>query len=86
MRLPHPGLICLYLCTRTVTGGQQEDVEAKGEDEEAVATDNTVENEKPNIIFIMVDDVGWTDFNYNTPEFSSIPTPNIDSLAQQGFD
>ena len=42
------------------------------------------ENDKPNIIFIMVDDVGWADFNYNTPGSSPIPTPNIDNLAAQG--
>ena len=39
---------------------------------------------KPNIIFIMVDDVGWTDFGYNTPGSSAIPTPLIDKLAEQG--
>ena len=32
----------------------------------------------------MVDDVGWADFDYNTPGPSAIPTPNIDSLAEQG--
>ena len=39
---------------------------------------------KPNIIFIMVDDVGWADFGYNTPVSSAIPTPQIDKLAEQG--
>ena len=46
---------------------------------------NFEENEKPNIIFIMVDDVGWADFGYNTPGSSAIPTPNIDTLAEQGY-
>ena len=38
----------------------------------------------PNIIFILFDDVGWADFNYNV-ESSSIPTPNLDSLANGGL-
>ena len=41
---------------------------------------------KPNIIFIMVDDVGWADFGYNTPGSSAIPTPQIDKLAEQGWE
>ena len=42
------------------------------------------EIEKPNVVFILVDDVGWADFDYNTPGKSPIPTPNIDTLAGQG--
>ena len=42
------------------------------------------EVKKPNIVFILVDDVGYADFNYNTPAKSPIPTPHIDALAQQG--
>ena len=37
---------------------------------------------QPNIIFILVDDVGWADFNYTTKLPTSIPTPNIDNLAR----
>jgi len=40
--------------------------------------------EKPNIIFVLVDDVGWADFNYSTGGVGSIPTPNIDSLSSKG--
>ena len=36
----------------------------------------------PNIIFILVDDVGWADFNYTTEQETSIPTPHIDNLAR----
>ena len=54
------------------------------EEAEKVIEEAVVEDEKPNIIFIMVDDVGWADFDYNTPGPSAIPTPNIDSLAEQG--
>ena len=38
--------------------------------------------EKPNILFIMVDDMGWSDIgSYG----SEIKTPNLDSLAKQGL-
>lgn len=38
---------------------------------------------KPNIIFIMADDMGYGDVKCYNPE-SKIPTPNIDRLARQG--
>jgi hypothetical protein len=40
----------------------------------------------PNIIFILFDDVGWADFNYNVNGHSAIPTPNLDELAAKGND
>ena len=39
----------------------------------------------PNIVFILIDDVGWADFNYNIDGKSAIPTPNIDRLAGEGL-
>jgi len=39
----------------------------------------------PNIIFILVDDVGWADFNYTTSQETAIPTPHIDKLAKSGL-
>lgn len=39
----------------------------------------------PNIVFILVDDVGWADFNYTTSLPTSIPTPKIDRLARSGL-
>ena len=36
---------------------------------------------KPNIVFILVDDLGWKDVGYHG---SDIKTPNIDKLAQTG--
>ena len=38
---------------------------------------------QPNIIFILADDVGWSDFSYNVRD-SPIQTPYIDSMATRG--
>ncbi|RTZ69517.1 MAG: arylsulfatase, partial [Verrucomicrobia bacterium] len=40
--------------------------------------------EKPNIVYIMVDDMGYSDPGCYNPQ-SKIPTPNIDSLANAGM-
>ena len=40
--------------------------------------------EKPNIIVIYADDMGYGDCTANNPE-SKIPTPNIDRLANEGL-
>jgi arylsulfatase A len=39
---------------------------------------------KPNIVFIMADDMGYGDVKCYSPE-SKIPTPNMDKLAKQGI-
>jgi arylsulfatase B len=39
----------------------------------------------PNIVIILIDDVGWNDLSYNTPNLSLISTPNIDKLSSQGI-
>ena len=38
--------------------------------------------QKPNIVFIMADDLGWADVGYHGGE--GIVTPNIDKLAKEG--
>jgi len=40
-------------------------------------------NEKPNILFILVDDLGWADLGYTGSKFYE--TPNIDKLAAFGM-
>lgn len=40
-------------------------------------------NEKPNIVFVLVDDLGWADLGYTGSKFHE--TPNIDQLATQGM-
>src|SRR5687768_68724 len=39
--------------------------------------------EKPNIIFILIDDLGWTDLNCFGSDFYQ--TPHIDQLARDGM-
>ena len=38
----------------------------------------------PNIVFVLVDDVGWSDVNYTSGGASSIPTPHLDQLSADG--
>ncbi len=41
---------------------------------------------RPNIVFLLVDDLGWADINVNDPlNRSFYETPNIDRLARQGI-
>ncbi len=39
---------------------------------------------RPNILFVMADDVGWGDFQCYNPQ-GKIPSPNIDRLARDGM-
>ncbi|MBT3383467.1 MAG: sulfatase [Prolixibacteraceae bacterium] len=50
------------------------------------ACSSNVSNEKterPNIVFIMVDDLGWSDLSYNGSKVYD--SPNVDRLSQQGM-
>lgn len=38
--------------------------------------------DKPNLLVVVVDDLGWSDIGYNNPTF---PTPTIDALAKEGI-
>lgn len=38
---------------------------------------------KPNVIFIMIDDMGWNDIGYQSTDLADV-TPNLDRLASLG--
>ena len=44
-----------------------------------------IADEKPNIVVIMCDDLGYGDVHCLAPETSKIPTPNADRLASEGM-
>ena len=39
---------------------------------------------QPNVIFILVDDLGWKDLGYSGSEFYE--TPNLDKFSKEGFE
>ena len=48
------------------------------------ASDNVVSTRKPNIVFILADDLGWNSIGYE-PYDLSFTTPFLTDLAQQGI-
>ena len=46
------------------------------------AVPNVWSSERPNILIIVADDLGWGDVGYHNPE---ILTPNIDRLSKEGI-
>ena len=50
----------------------------------ALATVWAAEAPRPNIIFVMADDLGWGDFQCYFAQ-GKVPTPNIDKLARAGM-
>lgn len=50
------------------------------------ATRGQAQNQKPNILLIVGDDVGWGDLGpYGGGEGRGMPTPNIDKMAREGM-
>lgn len=49
----------------------------------AIPSLQAAESHPPNIVFIMVDDLGWSDVGYNGSKVYE--TPNVDRLASQGM-
>ena len=56
-------------------------VQPKNQVESQVQTQASKTTDKPNVIFILVDDLGFGDVGYNGSE---IATPNLDKMAQSG--
>ena len=49
----------------------------------AFASDVRAENEKPNFVLIMCDDLGWGDVGFNGA--THIRTPHLDEMAANGL-
>ncbi len=49
----------------------------------AVFPVDAAQRERPNVVFIMVDDLGWSDVGYNGSKVYE--TPCVDRLARQGM-
>ncbi|MDG0964140.1 MAG: sulfatase-like hydrolase/transferase, partial [Opitutales bacterium] len=49
----------------------------------SVNTDAAKENAKPNVILVLVDDMGWMDLSCQGSDFYR--TPNVDRLAKEGI-
>src|SRR5205823_7488132 len=51
-----------------------------------VAISAQAADKKPNIVILMTDDVGWSDFGYISGGGADLghPTPNIDRIAKEG--
>jgi arylsulfatase len=50
--------------------------------QQAQSTSTSVAGRKPNIVFILVDNVGWSNFQVYG---GTVPTPRIDKLASEGI-
>ena len=46
---------------------------------------NTAHADRPNIVLVMCDDLGYGDIHCLNPERGKIPTPGVDRLAKQGM-
>ena len=69
MRFQKIGLTTVVLCTVGIQQSFSIDIVTK---------------EKPNIVFILADDLGWTDLGVMGSDYYE--TPNIDRLATEGID
>ncbi len=65
-------LICFSISIMLLSCGQKGNTQ-KG---------NEVQSKSPNLIIVLVDDMGYTDVGFNGCK--DIPTPNIDKIAEQG--
>lgn len=61
----------------------------KGHDEYLNNVEKSVNSSSPNVLFILMDDLGYGDTSYNAQKINMTPafeTPNIDRIAQEGVD
>jgi len=67
-------ILVAVICIISVFGCQNKDTSKQTEEQN---------NKKPNIVLLLVDDLGWKDVGYMGSNFYE--TPNIDALAKEGM-
>ena len=75
-----------------VQSEQEIEEERNGSIEERIKKHSSNKYKRPNIIFIVADDLGYNDVSFNSARsrakygdaHSPVPTPNIDSIAERG--
>lgn len=68
-------------------GGAEEEKEkgtAKAKEQEEVSSEPISDQKKPNVFFIMIDDMGYGDIGYQSNDLQGV-TPNLDKLAAGGI-
>lgn len=69
-----------YVITMNLRSEPNVDRLWEGHDDYLNKVDKNTEN-KPNVLFILMDDLGWADVSINGGDFA---TPNIDSIGEEG--
>lgn len=83
IRMKHQHIIKLSMLLLVLVMASCKDT-SKKESEGASTKEELTTKSKPNILFLVMDDMGYGDPQCYNPE-SLIPTPNIDRLAKQGM-
>ena len=70
--------------TKNQEGQEGQEQDTRGEEETRSASpDRNDASTKPNIFFIMIDDMGYNDIGYQSIDLQGV-TPNLDKLAAGG--
>src|SRR5210317_224655 len=79
MKLSHACLACCLLSLLSVAAAPADDGAA------AKQTGGVQASVKPNIVFILADDMSFDSVSANNPKIGNMKTPNIDKLISQGM-
>jgi len=74
--------IFIAACSPTIADDRSEPVSENVETSPAISEASTPNYNRPNVLIILVDDLGWADLGFRG---SDIETPSIDRLAREGL-
>lgn len=63
---------------------EKEEHEEMGEDRDTAPNGESRRATRPNVFFILIDDMGWNDIGYQSTDLWGL-TPNMDKLAENGI-